>query len=164
MILLHWELEWCENVCSGDRNLDLESGSSTSCVLWVNCFTSLSFSLFSYRIIVRTKRKWIHTMQMGRCLVLSGESSTTIANQYVGSHFSFSWLKNLILFNYFWLGKIRISFIFYFFLYLAPSSVYIIISLIWYPLLGSFVLVSNLFTSPFLMLSTGPTISWFLAL
>ena len=164
MILLHWEAEWCENVSSGDRNLDLDSGSSTSCVLWVNCLTSLSFSCVSYRIIVRTQRKWIHTKQLGRCLVQSGESSTTIANQYSGLHFSFSWLKNLVLFTYFWLGKIRIPFIFYFFLYLSPSSVYIIISLIWYPLLGSFVLVSILFTSSFVMLSIGPTISWFSAL
>ena len=67
--------------------------SSTSCVLWVNCFTSLSFSFLSYRIIVRTKRKWIHTKQLGRYLVQSGKSSTTIARKWEVLHFAFSWLK-----------------------------------------------------------------------
>ena len=107
-------------MCSGDRKLDLDSDSSTSCVLWINYLTSLSFSFLSYRIIVRTKRKWIHTKQLGRCLVQSGVSSTTIANQYWVLHFSFSWFKNLYIIYLFITRKNKDLIYFYTFLIPFP--------------------------------------------
>ena len=42
-------------VCTGDRNLDLNSGSATSWVLSVSYLTSLSSSFLASRVIVRTK-------------------------------------------------------------------------------------------------------------
>ena len=121
MILLHWEVESCDN---GLRRQESGFGFwlSTSGVVWVNYLTSLSFSFLSYRIAVRTKSKWIHTKQLEKCLVHSGVSSTTIANQYYVLLFSFCWLKNLYIIHLFLTRKNK-DFV-YFYTFLIPFPIF----------------------------------------
>lgn len=45
-------------------SLDLNSGSGTSWVLWVNYLTSLSFRFLSFRVAMRTKNEVLHTKHL----------------------------------------------------------------------------------------------------